>query len=980
MDGQDFWIEEATIEQIQLAFAENKLTSRRLVDFYLCRIEELNPELRAVVEVNPAARELADVADSERVAGKSPGGLHGVPVLLKDTIGTRDGLNTTAGSYALLGSEVTRDASVVERLRKAGAVVLGKASMSEWYRIRSLDGVPNGWCARAGQGVNPYLSSGTPCGSSSGSAISVAANMVAVALGTETHSSIICPSDHNSVVGLKPTVGLTSRAGVVPCSPRWDTVGPICRTVADAVYVLDVIAGFDLRDEATKEASRFVPEGGYKQFLNKEGLRGKRLGVVRSPFVDKLHDSAITAAFENHLNTLRERGAIVVDHLHIEHIDSILNPHHSGELLVMMADFKMSINSYLKEELVNSPVKSLAEIIAFNNNNPELEKLAEYGQESFLEAEKTNGIGERETQVLKVLEKFSKEGFEKLMKVNNLDVMVTHGSRACAVLAIGGYPGITVPAGYDSEGMPFGLCFGGLKGTEPKLIEVAYGFEQATKIRKLLHLVILALTLSGCRAIITDAISIKEATVSDLQRALRQNQLTSRQLVLFYLGEIRRLNPVLKGVIEVNPDALYQADRADAERRAYKSGSLHVLHSILFLLKDNIGTKDKLNTTAGSFALLKSIVPRDAGVASLSERAKFRSLTAPNGFSAREGQGKNPCVLSADPCGSSSGPAISVAANMAAVSLGTETDGSILCSESSNAVVGIKPTVGLTSQAVVIPVSPRQDTIGKLEAIIFQLLSSSPKCYKILDAIVGFDDNDAEATREALKYIPYGGYAQFLKVDGLKAKRIGILRNTFFNFGKGSALSQAFEYHFQTLRQSGAVLVGNLEIANILDFTVSGEAVALASEFKLPLNAYLKELVASPVRSLSDVIAFNQANAGLEKPEEFRQDIFLLSESTNGIGVNEKNALANLARLTRDGFLKVMTENRLDALDVPFGISFGGLKGSGPKLIEIAYGFEQATKIRRPPSFKPQNFSYLQPNTTAVFAEDVLLVLIKAKS
>ncbi|GFS29617.1 amidase family protein [Actinidia rufa] len=330
------------------------------------------------------------------------------------------------------------------------------------------------------------------------------------------------------------------------------------------------------------------------------------------------------------------------------------------------------------------------------------------------------------------------------------------------------------------------------------------------------------------------------------QTAFRTNQLNSRKLVEFYIEEIRRLNPVVRGVIEVNPDALYQADLADKERKAKAPRSLYGLHGIPVLLKDNIATKDRLNTTAGSFALLKSIVPRDAGC---------------------------------------SGSAISVAANMVAVSVGTETDGSILCPSSSNAVVGIKPTVGLTSRAGVIPISPRQDTIGPICRTVADAVH-------VLDAIVGFDYNDAEATREAAKYIPRGGYTQFLKVDALKGKRIGI-----------------------------------------------------------------------------------------EMIKEFGQVIFLAAEATNGIGDTEKAALLNLAKLTGDGFETIMRYKQLDAVvtpgsdaapvlaiggfpgisvpagfdenGVPFGITFGGLKGSEPKLIEIAYGFEQATQIRKPPSFKP---------------------------
>ncbi|KAK3028467.1 hypothetical protein RJ639_040036 [Escallonia herrerae] len=974
-----FPIEEATIKDLQSAFADNKLTSRQLVDFYIRRIKTLNPVLRAVIEVNPDAQELADKADRERNSNGERGWLgelHGIPVLVKDTIGTRDKLNTTAGSYALLGSEVARDAGVVERLREAGA--------------------------------NPYVHKGSPCGSSSGSAISVAANMVAVSLGSETHSSIICPADHNSVVGLKPTVGLTTRAGVIPMTPRWDTIGPICRTVADAVYVLDVIAGIDPRDGATSEAARYIPVGGYKQFLREDGLNGKRLGIVRSPFLDKLNGSPEVAAFEHHINTLRQRGANVVDDLKITHVDTILDPNRSGELEIMLAEFKASINAYMKD-LITSPVRSLADIIAFNRQNYEMEKLREHDQETFTASEATDGFGKKEIEALETLEKLSQLGFERLMKENELDAMVTPGSRATAILAIGGYPGITVPAGYDTDGRPFGICFGGLKWSEPKLIEIAYAFEQATMARvppstvslemvtvplamdkpcysldnyagqNMRHANFLAsleemecyivvlkifyirsnvkqLELDGSKmsfhsslflvllalSSISVSNSIKEATLQDLHYAFQQNRLTSMQLVEFYLGEIRRLNPVLRGVIEVNPDALYQADKADRERKARAPGSLSGLHGIPVLVKDLIATKDKLNTTAGSFALLGSVVPRDAGVvaklrkagaiilgkASLSEWANFRSLVAPNGWSARGGQGKNPYVLSADPCGSSSGSAISVAANMVSVSLGTETDGSILCPSSSNSAVGIKPTVGLTSRAGVIPISPRQDTVGPICRTV------SDAVY-VLDAIVGFDPNDAEATREASKYIPHGGYTQFLKIDGLMGKRLGIVRNPFFKFPNGSALPQAFEHHFKTLRERGAVLVDHLEIANldiVLNFTSSGEATAMLAEFKLSLNSYLKELVVSPIRTLADAIAFNQKFSDLEMIKEFGQNIFLAAEVTNGIGDPEKKALLNLAQLNRDGFERLMWENKLDALVTPGAdasalLAIGGFPG-----------------------------------------------------
>ncbi|KAG6619809.1 hypothetical protein I3842_Q080800 [Carya illinoinensis] len=460
-----FTIIEATIDDIHRAFSRKELTSRRLVDLYLDQIARLNPLLRSVLEVNPDVRDLADEADRQReeaVAG-SLGELHGIPVLLKDSIATKDKLNNTAGS--------------------AGALILGKASLAEWYGVRSSK-IPSGWCARGGRGVNPYVEWGHPCGSSTGSAISVAANMVSISVGTETDGSIICPADHNSAVGIKPTVGLTSRAGVIPISPRQDSIGPICRTVTDAVYLLEAIVGFDPKDyEATKAAAKFIPAGGYSQFLKKDGLQGKRLGVVRYPFLDSYNGSTAITAFEHHLNVLRQGGATIVNNLEIANIDIILNSSISGELALLLAEFKVSINSYL-EELLNSTVRSLSDIIAFNSNHPILERMKEYGQDRFIISEMTNGIGEEEIKASETSEKLSKYGFEKMMKKNDLDAMVTLGSDAATVLAIGGYPGITVPGGYESDGMPFGICFGGLKGTEPKLIEIAYGFEQATRVRR----------------------------------------------------------------------------------------------------------------------------------------------------------------------------------------------------------------------------------------------------------------------------------------------------------------------------------------------------------------------------------------------------------------------------------------------------------------------------------------------------------------
>ncbi|KAK9129496.1 hypothetical protein Sjap_009983 [Stephania japonica] len=483
-----FFIREATVENIHNAFRENKLTSRQLVEFYLREIERLNPIVHGVIEVNPDALYQADMADNERKARRSTAwslsGLHGIPVLLKDNIATKDKLNTTAGSFALLGSVVPRDAGVVVKLRRAGAIIIGKASLDEWSDFRST-AAPSGWSARGGQGLNPYvLSSASPCGSSSGSAISVAANMVAVSLGTETDGSIICPASANSVVGIKPTIGLTSQAGVVPITPRQDTVGPICRTVSDAVYVLEAIVGFDRNDVVlTKMASRFIPHNGYKQFLKLDGLKGKKLGIVRNPFFNILNGTSLALVFDNHFDTLRQNGAILVDNLEIKDVNITLNASLSGEAVATLAEFKLALNAYLKG-LVSSPVRSLADVIAFNEKHSDLEKMDEIGHNIFLAAERTNGIGNVERKAVKNMRRLARKGFERVMVENELDALVTPGSLVAPVLAIGGFPGISVPAGYTSNGIPFGICFGGLRGSEPKLIEIAYGFEQATKIRK----------------------------------------------------------------------------------------------------------------------------------------------------------------------------------------------------------------------------------------------------------------------------------------------------------------------------------------------------------------------------------------------------------------------------------------------------------------------------------------------------------------
>ncbi|XP_043718314.1 probable amidase At4g34880 isoform X1 [Telopea speciosissima] len=502
-----FEFEEATIDEIQLAFKQNSLTSKQLVQYYKDAIEKWNPIIHAVILVNPDALALSEGdlrlrrsqtrcfpdCDCEEPPVPDCAKLRGIPVLLKDNIATKDKLETTSGSLALVGSVVPRDAGVVDRLRKAGAIILGKAGLTEWANGRSTSMQP-GWSARGGTVQNPYQEDAFQGSSSTGSAVSVAANLVTVSLGTETDLSIIQPCSVNGVVGIKPTVGLTSRSGVIPLTLRQDTVGPIARTVSDAVHVLDVIVGYDPRDKITLDAAQYIPADGYKQFLTIDGLSGKKIANLWhhfKPIYDNDTDSPVPNIFQNNLKTLREKGAVVLDDLVVPDFDTIVAPDKSGESVAFKHEIKRDLNAYFSN-LLESPVRSLADVIAYNKEHATEEMLEEYGQDFFEDAQATVLPSNAYTEAIQKLENFVK-GFEKFMKDNDLDAFVAPEHAGATIIAIGGHPGITVPAGFDPrdipagsdpKGYPIGILFGGLKGSEGKLIEIAYSFEQATKIRK----------------------------------------------------------------------------------------------------------------------------------------------------------------------------------------------------------------------------------------------------------------------------------------------------------------------------------------------------------------------------------------------------------------------------------------------------------------------------------------------------------------
>jgi amidase len=489
-------LEEKTIHELQEALAAGELTSRGLVEMYQVRIQELDqagPALRSVLELNPEALAIADALDEERQRQGPRGPLHGIPILLKENIATADQMQTTAGSLALLGSQPARDAFVARKLREAGAVILGKTNLSEWANFRSTT-ASSGWSARGGQALNPYVLDRSPCGSSSGSAIAVAANLAAASLGTETDGSILSPAATNGVVGIKPTVGLTSRAGVIPIAHSQDTVGPFGRTVADAALLLGAIVGVDERDQTTQEsAGHFFTD--YTPFLDREGLRGARLGVARQVYFGyspKL-DIAANAAIEQ----MRALGAVIIDPADIPTAKQMGESR--GEETVLLFELKADLNAYLAD-LISSPVRTLAEIIAFNEAHAE-EELAYFGQELFLQAEETSSLNDQIylDALAQNQRQARQEGIDAVMDAYQLDALIMptislpcridlvngdHFSGACTQpAALAGYPAISVPAGFIF-GLPFGLTFMGRAYSEPTLIKLAYAFEQGTRARR----------------------------------------------------------------------------------------------------------------------------------------------------------------------------------------------------------------------------------------------------------------------------------------------------------------------------------------------------------------------------------------------------------------------------------------------------------------------------------------------------------------
>jgi amidase len=489
-----FELEELTIADLQRGMQSGKYSARSLVEKYTDRINEIDkrgPTLKSVIELNPDAEAIAAALDRERKERGVRSPLHGIPILIKDNIDTQDRMMTTAGSLALIGSKPFQDAAVAKKLRDAGAVILGKTNLSEWANFRSTKS-SSGWSARGGQTKNPYVLDRNPCGSSSGSGAAPSANLCAAAIGTETDGSIVCPSSANSLVGIKPTVGLVSRAGIIPISHSQDTAGPMARTVTDAAIILGALVGEDPRDKMTAQ-SRGKAYTDYTRFLDKDGLRGMRIGIARKHFGFNQH---VDELMKQALHTIRELGADDISPADIPTTGKF----DDSEFEVLLYEFKADLNAYLTSLGATTPVRSLKDLIEFNERKANFE-MPYFGQDIFEKAQAKGPLTDPiYLQALRQNHLLTRtQGIDFIMKKHRLDALVaptggppwptdwvngdhfTGGYSSTS--AVAGYPHITVPAGYV-YGLPVGISFFGGAYSEPTLIKAAYAFEQATKARR----------------------------------------------------------------------------------------------------------------------------------------------------------------------------------------------------------------------------------------------------------------------------------------------------------------------------------------------------------------------------------------------------------------------------------------------------------------------------------------------------------------
>lgn len=473
------WLPNATMEDLQVAMENGAVTSKELVLMYLHRISQYDkkgPTLNSVLEINPDAVFIAEALDLERKKSGARGPLHGVPVLVKDNIDTGDNMHTSAGSLALEHHVAAEDSAVASQLRAAGAVILGKTNMTEWANFMT-EKMPNGYSSRGGQVLNPYGPGQFDVGgSSSGSGSAVAAGFAAAAIGTETSGSILSPASSNSVVGIKPTVGLISRRGIIPISFSQDTAGPMTKTVKDAAILLSALTAPDEKDPAT--LTNPDPWVDYTSFLLKEGLNGMRIGVARDPYFTYFSDEE-GLIMEEAIASLREQGAEVLGSIDIPYAKDSWDYH------TLFYEFKPSLNAYLRNTSSSVPIKSLKDLIAYNEKDSD--KMLQYKQTVLEESEKYSGTLTEEEYILsreKDIYRSREAGLDAVMEEHQLDAIVTPNNFGAGIPAKAGYPSITVPGGYTKEGKPVGVTFTARAFEEGTLIKIAYGYEQATKHRR----------------------------------------------------------------------------------------------------------------------------------------------------------------------------------------------------------------------------------------------------------------------------------------------------------------------------------------------------------------------------------------------------------------------------------------------------------------------------------------------------------------
>jgi amidase len=968
-------LERVTVAELQAKMTGGELTSVELTKAYLNRIAALNsrgPGLNAVRLVNGDALTDAALLDHERSKTGARGPLHGIPVLVKDNLDVA-GLPTTAGAIALEDSIATSDSTVVARLRTAGAVILGKTNLSEFANFITNSN-PSGYSGLGGQVLHALDADQNPSGSSSGSATAAAAALAAVTIGTETSGSIVSPSAAQGIVGLRPTVGLVSRYGIVPIAASQDTAGPMTRTVADAAAELAAIAGADPLDPpgalppgVILPPPPVLPD--YLAALDAGALAGKRIGIINNN--DPNYQAAVTA--------IQGLGAVT---------QLIPTPQANAGPQILNYEFKRDLNAYLAHLGPGAPMKSLADVIAFNEANPQ--EAIKFGH-TILTASQALDIGPGSADTAAYLTALTngKNATRAALEAaytrgtadpaDDLEAIMTPSGTLTGIGARAGYPQLTVPAGYAANNRrAVNISFNGPAFSEARLLAFGYAYEQATELRQPASEIVPSLyrcattTAYSGRGACAPGIellgsepdlpfALETESARSLAQRIAAGTLTSVDLTKAYLARIARTNtegPSINAVRIVNPHALAEAAARDAE------SPRGPLHGLPVLVKDNIDVAG-MPTTAGSVALQHSVPDQDAplvarlrqagavilGKTNLTEFANFMTNGMPSGYSSLGGQVLNPYDADQTPSGSSSGSGAVAAAGLAALAVGTETSGSIVSPSAAQGIVGLRPTLGVVSQQGILPIAASQDTAGPMTRTVYDAALE-------LGGMTGADFT--------------GG----LTAGALAGKRIGVVDNDDDNYQAAVA----------------AIVAAGAEPVTIPVPTATNVPNVLTYEFKRDLNAYLAGLpVRATIDSLADIIAYNAAHP--EEALKFGQTQLIASEAVNlapgsaDTVAYEANLAAGKAanRAAIDNALTRGTPDPADDLEAimtpsgnligigaragypqltvpagydldntktfnPVNVSFTGTAGSDAKLLAFGYAYEQATQLRLPPS------------------------------